>query len=63
MGVNNHQYYKGGGNVPTRMCIKTSVEGMIKFGGKNLDKILWTEKGDKVFQAQGTVDISKSLDK
>ena len=62
MGVNNHQHYKAEGNVPNRVCIKTSEEGMINFDRKNLDRILWTEKGGRVFQAQGRVNMSKSLE-
>lgn len=39
MSVNNHQY-KAEGKIPNRVCLKTAEEGMIKFDGKNLGRIL-----------------------
>ena len=39
MSVNNHQY-KTEGKMPNRVCLKTPEEGMIKFDGKNLGRIL-----------------------
>lgn len=43
-------------------CIKTSEGGMINFDRKSLYRILWTEKGGGVFQAQGRVNMSESLE-
>lgn len=40
MCVNNRPYYEAEGNVPNRVCIKTTEEGMIKSDGQNLDGAL-----------------------
>ena len=61
MSVNNHQY-KAEGKMPNRVCLKTPEEGMIKFDGKNLGRILWPEKQRRVFQAHGSVNMSKILE-
>ena len=39
MSVNTHQY-NAEGQMPNIVCLKTAEEGMIKFDGKNLGRIL-----------------------